>query len=112
MVLTEQPIQSEPHRATPVLSTRRGVAEAPLGGVSPTFPFDLASTIVAGLANSPSSMLSLSIFHGRWEDIITRLETQTFVERELELECGWLDQTDWLMISVRLSDGQLICFLD
>ena len=71
MVLTVQPIQREPQRATPVLSTRRGVAKAPLGGISPTFPLGLASTIV-DLGNSTSSMFSLSIIHGRWENIITR----------------------------------------
>ena len=79
MVPTAQPAESEPQRATPVLSRRKVVAEAPLGGMSSTFPLGLASTIV-DLCNSPS-MISLPIFHERWEDI-TRLETITFWERE------------------------------
>ena len=78
MLLTAQPVQSEPHTATPMLSTRKGVAkpEAPLCGMSPTFPLGLASTIV-DLANSPSSMFALYIFLGRWKDIITRSRFQT-----------------------------------
>ena len=53
MVPTAQPAESEPQRATPVLSRRKVVAEAPLGGMSSTFPLGLASTIV-DLCNSPS----------------------------------------------------------
>lgn len=67
MVLTEQPVVSEPQRATIVLSTRTGVVEAPLGGVS--------STLFVDLGNSSSSMLSLPSFHARIRsNINTKLE--------------------------------------
>jgi hypothetical protein len=64
MELTAQPAQSEPQRATMVLSTTTGVA-APL---SPTYLTALASSTIVDLGNNTSSsMLSLAIFNA-WKE--------------------------------------------
>ena len=60
-LLTAQPVQSEPQTATMVLTITTGVTESPLG----TSLLGLASKFVD--PNSPSSMLFLSIFLGRWK---------------------------------------------
>jgi len=65
MALTAQPEHSEPQRATMVLSTRTDVAEP----VSPTYLRGLASSTIVDLGNSSSSMLSLTIFHGKLESM-------------------------------------------
>ena len=76
MELTAQPIQSEPQRATMVLSTTTGVADLPLGGVFSASPLSLASKIV-DLGISPSSMPSLSIFcYGRLQIVNNKMRNK------------------------------------
>jgi hypothetical protein len=68
MALTAEPEQSEPQRATMVLSTTTGVASS----MSPTYLTGMASssTSVDLGSSSASSMISPPIFHGKWENLL------------------------------------------
>lgn len=119
MVLTAQPVQKEPQRATMVLSTTTGVAEAPLLLLSALI-LSLGSRMVDRGNSSPSSITFSPIPFDLMEDIwgkhahdgqLIKLTRQIKSHRGIEMKRNDVGESLLRPNRSRWSNGEKIDFL-